>query len=52
MEYKVDIYGGGDIKQIIQDLRELANKLEEYQHEDLSGDGFETPTLRLELSEE
>lgn len=52
MNYNVNIYGGGDVKDIIQDLRLLAQKLEDNQHDDLRGDGFETPTLRIELDEE
>jgi hypothetical protein len=50
MNYSVNIYGGGDVKQIIKDLRFLAQKLEDNQHDDLTGDGFEAETLTLELS--
>ena len=51
MNYSVNIYGGGDVKQIIEDLRSLAQKLEDNQHDDLTNDGFEVETLMLELTE-
>lgn len=51
MHYNVNIYGGGDVKLIIQDLRKLAQKLQDNQHDDLTGDGFETRTLVLELND-
>jgi hypothetical protein len=51
MNYNVNIFGGGDVQLIVQDLRKLAQKLEDSYHEDLRWDGFETGTLVMELGD-
>lgn len=51
MNYNVNIYGGGDIESIIRDLKKLAQKLKDNQHDDLTGDGFEAGTLTIFLGE-
>lgn len=52
MNYSVNIYGGGDVKDIISSLRELADLLKQHQNDDLQGDGFEVNSLRMELEAE
>lgn len=52
MNYSVNIYGGGRVEDIIDSLRELADLLEHHQNDDLTNDGFEVNSLKMELEAE
>jgi hypothetical protein len=51
--YRVDAYGEGSKKQIIEALRNLANLIEsDIEIKNLDGDGYETEAIRIDFTEE